>query len=1681
MNKDSLIKYLLASSTSSNSIVDPYWNDVILLLRLDIQSNSKGLPFYKDYSKYQYFTRYIEGSDTSEAGYLRSIVNGDTSFPVIPIVGNIDVDSFAYISNLSARNQKISDINNEVLSTAKASYIEILPQGNEGHELGTSDFTLEVSFYVDSINLPWRWQPIVSAGECITTGFFSGDIITPDNIATNNILSTNVNSKGYGVFIEDDDLLFYANGSKYVIQQNITADTWYHCAICRKDNTLMTFINNSATNSYSFTKNLVLPVADKYKVLVIGNTYKTDSFNNIRYSTKIETSFSGGLSNIRLTKAARYPSSFYAGILPHPVYPQNNKIDNQYSSVLFNIPCTYDYYDYSPNGAHFTDASLLKTIPRIAEHCLPLTQSKTYNTKIISTSLSTSWCLEFYLVPYLNDAPLDILETGVEGAASYQYNAINSITLLDLLFSKLQLESLNGNNFSEVIPLVRITDSLNHKMLDIDMAVVKAFGGGNTETVRGTYFYSRYSADGQNWLELTSEQNQALTIAPLVTLPNDEIKFAGQFSTFHNDIEPDTTLLKGGFDNKRYHLAIQKINGNLHVLINGVLHRTIPVPPLFSSTNLKMEIGGDSAGIQGKYAYYILRDDATYEYIQPLVKFNFGISGIKLTNAARYNISTVNDIEYLHSLQPLPLSSTALAPSRARVIGLFRSTNNINTSNQSIKWAVYVNQDIDNLLIADFSLTQLQGISGASITSLTKVSIYQYDVVVDVGSGNGTLQLNFNDRKTVKYGGEATLISNYIGELSVEGELYNINKARPEVILTSGTNPYVIGNFLVTLKFSSPVSTFNLNNIGLSNATIVKYVLLDELNNIYQLEVKPLNKGVVIVKALESVGITAALLTSKESNTLTRIFAADFPIVQLPLNISNGYNDVSPSNIQLDEIIPNNTLYSTTEPTFGESSVLSVSAIDEQSGFTLTNYNALSGIVTPDTSKDWTIEFFLRINSTLNGTSKKAHIFSIQNGSGLAITASQGRLIVSRSPTQTADLFSSVTWKDRFTTNYELWEAPGISTQDKFPHFALTKKGNTYRFYLNGKRVGITTSSNLFDITKGIFNLGYFPTSVTDVPYLLSNLRITYGKALYTAYAINIPYPPYPVSPNITEEAEILNYISIYSNNVSNITAKNGDKIILNFSAIANLTVAPIVKINNTLVSVTKLEYNQYQAEWLVDSIIDGQVSFEIKIPLQNGIPEKIFNSTTDSSFVVIDNAPVSIIVTTSESNNDAHQLDIDIELSEQVLSFTLAAITTNNCNVSNLYKYPQDNKYRVSCTATTTGAFSIAVNANKVVDLAGNFNTASNVLNRNAIVPAYIPDPYWSNVTLLLQPTTNIIEDLSSFNSTVVNFNTIVSNDSSPPGLTKSLYFDGSSSINITSQALPVNNEYTIELFAYVSSKSSFRLSRPVLNPASNIQDRAFNLSWNSVQNISAYVVDISTNSDFTQFVPGFKNKNVGSATNTLIQSLTPGLTPSVKPVRFVGVNGFILEWDKDAVSEAYRIDVSTDSDFVNKVTNYSDRLTPNKYIEVGNTLNLKNVTNSILPANNTVTVNNAINPASSSIVTGLLKDGSNYPQLNYFLEESSIRLYRDTSYSTPGIIEDVEILAWHHIAMVNRNRYTYLYYGGELVDKVKNAGFSSSIIMGQNIGFIKGYMTGVRITKGVARYTEPFIKVPTLPYPTS
>jgi hypothetical protein len=194
-------------------------------------------------------------------------------------------------------------------------------------------------------------------------------------------------------------------------------------------------------------------------------------------------------------------------------------------------------------------------------------------------------------------------------------------------------------------------------------------------------------------------------------------------------------------------------------------------------------------------------------------------------------------------------------------------------------------------------------------------------------------------------------------------------------------------------------------------------------------------------------------------------------------------------------------------------------------------------------------------------------------------------------------------------------------------------------------------------------------------------------------------------------------------------------------------------------------------------------------------------------------------------------------------------------------------------------------------------------------------------------------------------------------------------------------------------------------------------------------------------------------------------------------------VKWsDNQEPSYAYKVDISRDELFTDTLSLYSNKLSTDNYLEVGTTRNgpVEKVIAPPTVLSTPLTVSNT--PVRSGhILTGLLKDGTGYPQLDYFLEESSIRFYGNDKYYSAAVAEDIELFKWLHVAIVNDVRYTYLYVAGELVDRIKNTGFTGNLVIGHSFGFFKGYMTGIRITKGISRYSGSTYTVPTLPFPSN
>jgi hypothetical protein len=327
--------------------------------------------------------------------------------------------------------------------------------------------------------------------------------------------------------------------------------------------------------------------------------------------------------------------------------------------------------------------------------------------------------------------------------------------------------------------------------------------------------------------------------------------------------------------------------------------------------------------------------------------------------------------------------------------------------------------------------------------------------------------------------------------------------------ITSGSSPYINETFTCTLTWNAAIETFDSTKVGVSNGVLSNLILIDEIKQTYQFNVTPEKQGVVYVQALEGAGITDGDISSSKSNLLARVYAESFPILQLPLDLSTTFYDVSPNAYQLDEIIPNNTLFSPTVFPIGTSSSLAVVPQLEQSGLTYENFEAIGQGSSLVMNGDWTIEFHYRGNTF--SPQNTTHLFSVEKaGTGFAILAVNGNIQIVRSIDQATNLFSTIVLRESdifsgATPIYPAYENGAYTLQQKFPHFAITKKGNIYRFYRNGVRIGLVQSSTIINISSGTLKVGYYENRVTQAPYFLSNVRLTVGKALYTAYQHDVP------------------------------------------------------------------------------------------------------------------------------------------------------------------------------------------------------------------------------------------------------------------------------------------------------------------------------------------------------------------------------------------------------------------------------------------------------------------------------------------------------------------------------------------------------------------------------------------------
>lgn len=144
-----------------------------------------------------------------------------------------------------------------------------------------------------------------------------------------------------------------------------------------------------------------------------------------------------------------------------------------------------------------------------------------------------------------------------------------------------------------------------------------------------------------------------------------------------------------------------------------------------------------------------------------------------------------------------------------------------------------------------------------------------------------------------------------------------------------------------------------------------------------------------------------------------------------------------------------------------------------------------------------------------------------------------------------------------------------------------------------------------------------------------------------------------------------------------------------------------------------------------------------------------------------------------------------------------------------------------------------------------------------------------------------------------------------------------------------------------------------PVALSATEVQNRRFKANWEVVSGAGSYLLDIATDSSFSQFVSGYQARDVGNVTSHTVEGVNPGTnyfyrvravtndligvnsqtiktttfpdTPEATDASDITVISFKANWDAAAGAKNYLLDVARDQNFEQIVQGYEN-------LDVGN-----------------------------------------------------------------------------------------------------------------------------------------------------
>jgi hypothetical protein len=156
--------------------------------------------------------------------------------------------------------------------------------------------------------------------------------------------------------------------------------------------------------------------------------------------------------------------------------------------------------------------------------------------------------------------------------------------------------------------------------------------------------------------------------------------------------------------------------------------------------------------------------------------------------------------------------------------------DNSPTGEATARFRVVFTQDVTGVTLDDFQAAGSGGISGTSILSVTPIDLTSagaarnFDVLVNTGSGDGSVGLNVLDNDSIRNDLNVALGGSGASNGNVVGPTYTVIKSAPLVasITPTGLNPTAAGLVTYTVVFNQDVTgvdrtDFRLFGTGLSN------------------------------------------------------------------------------------------------------------------------------------------------------------------------------------------------------------------------------------------------------------------------------------------------------------------------------------------------------------------------------------------------------------------------------------------------------------------------------------------------------------------------------------------------------------------------------------------------------------------------------------------------------------------------------------------------------------------------------------------------------------------------------------------------------------------------------------------------------------------------------------------------